>query len=519
MLDKWLGFKIHHYLQALGLFILAVGVPLNKVLMSIGTIWLAANLLIKADFKNYWKNWKNSIVFWFVVGVFILSIFGLLYTTHFDYAFRYLNWILPFFVIPISLIGYPIEKRWLHYILFGFLTSLLITSLFNFNYLLQHPFVNYRAYSLFGSHIRYALCIVMGVLVALFLFLRIGKWKWLMLPLIGWFTYYTYISEVDSGYVAYLMLLLAIALYFIQQLPLKILRYSCYGLGLIIVIGCVIELNRFFEPALQKFDFSTLPKYSTNGEEYQTDTTVIWFENGYPISACIAPKALKKAWNKRANINFNQKLNNGYKVQSILIRYMTSKGLTKDSLGMTKMSDADIKNVEKGMVSIVKTYGVIHQRLANLKNQVFNYVNGGNSNGNSLLQRFEHWKAARNIIRKHWAIGVGTGDVQAAFDKTYIEMHSGLSIDNRKRAHNQYLTFWITFGIIGFVFFTGFWIWFLWKNIRINQLFGIAFTLIAMSSFLTEDTFETQEGITFISLFLSLSVFLFSYKEKNRTEA
>jgi uncharacterized membrane protein len=67
------------------------------------------------------------------------------------------------------------------------------------------------------------------------------------------------------------------------------------------------------------------------------------------------------------------------------------------------------------------------------------------------------------------------------------------------------MTFWIAFGVFGFLVFIGFWLWFLWRNINLNNLFGIGFTLIAIASFLSEDTIETQQGVTYIALFLGLS--------------
>lgn len=513
MFDRWLGFKVHHYLQALGLLILAVGLPLNKVLMSIGSIWLAANILIKADFSSYWKNWKNNLIFRFILGVFLCCLFGLIYTSHYDYAFHYINSILPLFVVPISLIAYPVKKNWIPLVLYGFLASLLVTSLINFSYILNHPFANYRSYSQFGSHIRYALCIAMGCLICLYFILHLrSNIKWLFLPLLVWFLYYTYISKVDSGYIAILMVFLAFFIYLINRIKNRGLRFGISSVVLIVVIISVVKIGQYLAPSKVNWSDFHLSTRSATGELYHNDTTVKWFENGYPIQVSIAPKELECAWNRRSKVDYRKKIR-GYPIKNILIRYMTSIGITKDSVGMTKMSAQDIQNVENGMVSINQTYGKIHQRLANLKNQLFNYYNGGDPDGNSLLQRFEHWKAATQIIKNNWIIGVGTGDVQTAFNQTYKKEHSRLSVENRKRAHNQFLTFWITFGIVGFILFLGFWLLFIYNVIRINHLLGMGFAFISIASFLTEDTIETQEGVTFISLFLGITAMLLYYQQ------
>ena len=45
--------------------------------------------------------------------------------------------------------------------------------------------------------------------------------------------------------------------------------------------------------------------------------------------------------------------------------------------------------------------------------------------------------------------GCGTGDVPDAFEEKYIELNSRLAPENRKRGHNQLLTFFIAFGLVG----------------------------------------------------------------------
>lgn len=504
MLDRIFGFKIHNYLQALGLFILAFGVPMNKVLMSIGTIWLAANLLLKADFKAYWINWKNNLVFWFIVAVLFLYIVGLLYTQDFSYAFHGIKTELPLFVIPVALIGLPIERRFFKFILYGFLLSLLITSLVNYGFRVQNGTLDYREFSLFGSHIRYSLLIVSGILISIYFSIQQKKYWFFYLPLILWFGYYTSMSQVLSGYIAFLLLALACFIYYVRTSKhIWIRNILVLMVSLTVIIGG-IQLYNYLIPKSNTYDFGKLPEKTKDGKMYYHDTTSLWFENGHHIKSYIARAELREAWNKRSSIPYRTELDCGYRLQYILIRYMASKGLTKDKDGMLEMSDKDIRNVENCISSIVFTYGPMKQHLAILKNNLYQYSMGGNPNGSSILERFEHWKAGKKIIQEHWIFGIGTGDVQSIFNKAYTEMDTKLDKDHWNRAHNQFMTFWISFGLVGFIIFTGFWIWFLWKNIQLKNIIGIGFSLIAMGSFLSEDTIETQQGVTYIALFLGL---------------
>lgn len=504
MLDRLFGFKIHNYLQALGLFILAFGVPMNKVLMSVGTIWLAANLILKADFKNYWYNWKNNIVFWFIIGVLCLYIGGLFYTKDFSYAFHGIKTALPLFIIPLALIGFPIERRYFKYILFGFLISLLITSVINYSFMIHHRTLNYRKFSLFGSHIRYSLLIVSGILVLIYFTLQKKRHWFFYLPFILWFSYYTAMSQVLSGYVAFLMMALAYFIYYLRTAKhIWIRNIITLIVSLTLIIGG-IQFYSYLAPESTSYIFGNLPKKTIYGENYYHDTTSLWFENGHHILSFIAENELRDTWNERSSVSFSQKLDCGYPLSSILIRYMASKGITKDKEGMNKMNSNDIRNVENCVSSIVSTYGPLRKHFALLKNKFYQYSIGGNPNGSSLLERIEHWKAGKRIIKQNWIFGIGTGDVQSIFNKAYADMDTQLDKDHWNRAHNQFMTFWITFGLIGFIVFTGFWLWFLWKNIKIKNFIGIGFSLIAIGSFLSEDTIETQQGVTYIALFLGL---------------
>ena len=292
MLDRLLGFKIHEYLHPLGLLILAFGLPMNKVLMSIGTIWLISNLILKADFKSYWKNVKGSVVFWVICSIFLMHVIGLFYTSDFNYAFRDLNTKLPLFVIAPVLIAYPIQKRFINFILYGFLLSLLITSLINYSFLFHHRNLNYREFSLFGSHIRYSLLVVMGIGVSIYLIQKNRKIGWLWSIFICWCCYYTFVSQVSSGYVALLFLITALVFYLILKIKNKRIKVlSFLVLTAFILIGTQ-QLYRYLIPSQPLYEFSSLATKSAGGEIYFHDTTNLLFENGHHVMSNIARGAL-----------------------------------------------------------------------------------------------------------------------------------------------------------------------------------------------------------------------------------
>jgi len=140
--------------------------------------------------------------------------------------------------------------------------------------------------------------------------------------------------------------------------------------------------------------------------------------------------------------------------------------------------------------------------------QLERYAKGGSPLKHSVSQRFEFLKVAKNIISENFWFGVGTGDVGDAFIEEYNKDKSKLNAKHRLRAHNQYITFFITFGFVGFVWFL---IAYIYPAIILNKfksyLFLITFITISLSM-LNEDTTETQMGATIFAFFLSF--FLFS---------
>jgi O-antigen ligase len=97
--------------------------------------------------------------------------------------------------------------------------------------------------------------------------------------------------------------------------------------------------------------------------------------------------------------------------------------------------------------------------------------------------------------------GVGTGDLKKSFKEQYNRHHTKLEEKNQLRAHNQFLTFFITYGVVGGVlFFLFFFYPLVFKSIRSNPYYVVLIVIYAIS-FLTEDTLETQVGVTFYAFF------------------
>ena len=69
-----------------GLFLIIVGMPLSKFLMSVGQFVLLWNWIIEGNFKRKWSVMKTSKVLWVMSSFYLLHLIGLFWTSDFDYA-------------------------------------------------------------------------------------------------------------------------------------------------------------------------------------------------------------------------------------------------------------------------------------------------------------------------------------------------------------------------------------------------------------------------------------------------
>jgi O-antigen ligase len=130
-----------------------------------------------------------------------------------------------------------------------------------------------------------------------------------------------------------------------------------------------------------------------------------------------------------------------------------------------------------------------------------------------MMQRLEFWKASAGIIRENWLTGVGTGDMNKAFSDQYAKMHTKLAPGNRWRSHDQFLSILVGFGVFGLAWFL-FSLFYPAARLKgFSDYFVITILMIGLLSMLTNDTIETQAGVTFFYFYYSF--FLFSRKERD----
>ena len=519
--------NISFYLYLFGIYLLAVALPWSNFLMSNAQIILFLAWLSGGDLSGKIKQFANNKTAIAVSSVFILHVIGLSYTSDFNYGLEDVKKKIPLMLLPlISSTSPPLSKKLFEGVLSIFVLSVITATLVCFYVLLGYTdrqILQPHQASIFISHIRFGLLISMSIFILGYFFT--AKFfifpKLLVLIIIAWLIMFLIMMESTTGLICTTVIITLLLFAFIlktKRVILKIFLLVLFFLGYFFIVKVFAslsdELNNL--PAVEKKQFPALTK---NGNPYTHDTANHEIENRNHIWLFVCEKELAEEWNKKSLIDYNKKDLSGNEIKFTLMRFLTSKGLTKDSEGVNMLSQKEIQAIEKGIPNV--DYIGVFNPTARIHKIIWEfdvYLRGGNPSGHSVVQRFEFWKTAIIIIKENFLFGVGTGDIKNAFENQYEKMNSPLAKEWRLRSHNQFLAIGAAFGIIGISWFLISLFYPLLREKKSKDYLYMIFFIIAFLSMLTEDTLESQAGATFFAFFNSLLLFC---REKSgvRTES
>ncbi|HNS41159.1 MAG TPA: O-antigen ligase family protein [Taishania sp.] len=494
--------RIHSLIQFFSFALIAIGMPTTKVLMSFGLVFAIANWVLEGQFVQKWQIIRSNRTLMLLIGFYVLFIVGVSWSWDTMQGLKDLKSRLPFVFLPLIVATNPQQQvKYYYYLLYLFLATLLATSIFNVVYfqlyLKNNIYEDIRGMSRFASHIRYGLLIVLGICSACWLQWQAKKWNWGWTALAIWFTFYTFYSAILSSILALVLVVVVLLFYFLAQWK-KSIAYLFAGS---VVVGLGVLLFLVTNIQHEKIDCATLPAVTENGVPYNHECDKFSEINGKTIFAYYSVIELFHEWQKVSKMDLMRSDKRGGMLRVTCARYMTAMGLTKDKKGFQQLSAQDIRNIEDGYTYPNERNELLMPRLYGIKYQL---LNNQDPNGHSLLQRLEHWKTSLYIIQHNWLLGVGTGGNQKAFDAAYEATNSPLSPENRVRSHNLFLTYGVSYGILGALFFILLMGALLIKAWKSNNLLNISIVVVLISSFLTEDTVETQLGVTLFGFFIAL---------------
>lgn len=523
-----LRIRILEILQWIGFAIVIAALPFSNFFISFGSFWLVGVFIlqmINAHFTDksagkYVQEFKSEPLYWMPSILYFLGLFGLIWTQDFKFASWDLRMKLPMLFMPFLVLTLSkMNKHQIDGLFKVFIASLTVSTvvclLVYFGYI-ERRVKNVRDISIFISHIRLSMLIVLGLAILCHRWVCRGKNVVLSIVIALTLVYFLWIIESITGFV----MLGALMFYFLVRSALiSKAKWFKWGVPTFIVfvgLGCagyvVQQYNDYFTP--KDGQVGEWPRLTARGGVYTHYLENNQLENGHYIMRNIAWDELKEGWNQRSSVAFDSTDLKGNEVKWTLVRYLTSMGLNKDLDAMEKLSEDDVENIEKGIPSATFYLSSgIDRRLDKIFFELDNYRNGGSPNGHSVFQRFEFWKNAVHVFFRNLWIGVGTGDVKSEINLQYQLDNSSLLEKNRLRAHNQYLTYFVAFGILGGLVYLLAMVYPLTRKwARTNSVF-MSFYIICLLSFLTEDTLETQVGVTFYAF---LYPFLLRYGREDK---
>lgn len=285
---------------------------------------------------------------------------------------------------------------------------------------------------------------------------------------------------------------------------MKITAFSFTGFAILCISAMAFhQIKSFYHPPVR--NMNQVLKQTENGNWYYHDRNSRVTENGNLVYVEISELELRQAWEQRSRLSIDSLDSQHQPVIHTLIRYLASKALPKDAKAVMSLSDQEIMAIEDGIPNIRFIDGInFSDRIYQFIWQIDFYLKEGNPSGHSLTQRIEYVKAGMHILKSNFWTGVGTGDLQIVFDRAYNEIHSKLEKPFRHRAHNQILTFYIAFGVVGATLCLIAMFFPIIIEPKNTKYFISVFIIIALISMCNEDTLETATGSAFFAYFYSL---------------
>lgn len=499
--------------HVVSLALCAIMLPWSTAFLSISemllvAIWVAGGLVLGESRLRWRASFATapSLIFLSFLG---LHLVGLLWTDDLGWGFGLCRILAPVLVFGAVLAGsvrlHPHEFRTV--LLLG-AWSAIASGLFGLFFSGARE-GDYRSISMFVSHIRLALMLsfsvavllwawprsnwqraahIAGALTAIHLIARLGSLQsFIILGLFMFLVIWRRSGRLAPGW----RITTRTALLALFVLPMALARMAWSAVSARVPLGSIDRSER-----------------TAGGEVYQHDTLSTQTENGTHVWTYVAWGEFYRTWGRRSKrpLEGNDAL--GHPLYSTAARYLSSKGLRKDSLGVMALSDEELHAIEQGASSAVRgAQGPLRARVEEVLFELEQYRSTGRADGHSVAMRMEFLRAGWAIAQDNWLHGIGTGDTQRAFDAYYIASGSSLAPEWRLRAHNQYLTLWISFGALGLAFALFTWWWPATRMKAWNDPLFLCWAVAFGVSCLTDDTIETQAGATFFALYYALFVF------------
>jgi hypothetical protein len=186
--------------------------------------------------------------------------------------------------------------------------------------------------------------------------------------------------------------------------------------GLLTWIG--IEIKEISTLVLASKDLK-IKENTLSGSKYNHDLNIPFRENGHLIYDNFCEKEMKQEWNKISAKKYDYPFKD-FNIGSVLIRYLSSKGLSKDSVGVSKLSRLEVDAIQNGVTNVYYiNRNPLFKRIHIGFMEVMDAYQFNRYSGRSIASRFIYAATGYQIFKDNFWFGVGTGDVRDAFVEQY----------------------------------------------------------------------------------------------------
>ncbi|WP_159522435.1 O-antigen ligase family protein [Sunxiuqinia indica] len=507
------------------MLIFAVALPFSEGLIStsIGLLFLASLFqLKKSEIKTRFRNRQLLL---FPVAVFLVYVLWLVFTNDWHWAIYDLKKNLSYLLVPLAFIFAPsISAKLQRNVLYVFIVAVFSSALITFVYFYlqdENSLLEAQKYG-FIHHIRFSFQLVLSlILIGYFLLTNFYKQKKsLKLIVLGgaiFLVVFLIWHQSLTGVLTFIGTAFFGLLILSSRIKKPVLKRIIFSLLLVLVLVPSLYLayavKRFY--TVEKVTIEELEETTHLGNKYNHNLDNKLLENGHYVWLFVCEKELELEWNKRADIKYNEVDETGYPVSQTLIRYMTSKGLRKDAVGIRKLSDQDIENIEHGISNyIFADKGIsLYPRIYMSIWEIDTYLKTRAANQHSLAQRIEYTRAAITIIKDHFWFGVGTGNWKKAYAEAYKKNQSKMDPARYGNAHNQYLNYMVKFGLIGLLLIAFFIVYPVVKSKAYRSPIVLLFLISMFIANFGDSNFETHVGSNFFIFFYCF--FLFPWMDRS----
>lgn len=511
---------LHRKIYLILMILLAVSLPLSVFATTLAEILLFINWIAEGNYREKIKiifKRKSILV---NLCFYLVYIGGLIFTSNFIPALQTLKAKLPLIILPVIIgTSNELDRKEVRVILFSFISGTFCSSVFSsaiFFKIIPYEYIDIRDISIFISHIRLSLMVVFSIFILLY-FIFTSKnensdkgRKFVYVVLSVLLLIFLFILKSYTGLFIFTITFIIVIWNFIGKIediaPRFILRVLIITLPLIAISYITKSVARFYHT--EEVDISLSDSLTFAGNLYFHDTISKDRENGYYVWIWLSEKELRKTWNELSKYDYDGKDKRNQDIRYTIIRYLTSKGLRKDEAGLRQLTDMDIKAIENGITNylFLNRYS-LYPRIYEITWEIDRYLRGEVPGDHSIVLRIVAFKAATSVFLKHPYFGTGTGDSQYELNKYFEQSEPVIPESLRKPPHNQYLTLLMTFGFFGFIIQMTAIFLPVYIEKKYRNYFVRIFFLILLLSMFSDDTLDTQTGISFFMFFYSVFIF------------